>query len=463
VEGREHRNTGTFGGKMVETSSSRTVSTKLERIAKLAREMPQAALTTLAHHIDIDWLREAYRRTRKDGATGIDRQTADEYARNLDENLRSLLERVKSGSYVAPPVRRVHIPKAGDGSQRRPIGIPTFEDKVLQRAVAMVLEAVYEQSFLDCSYGFRPGRSAHQALRVVQSQTVKMAGRWVLEVDIRNFFGTLDHSQLRSIVRKWVRDGVLLRLIGKWLNAGVMENGAIQYPEAGTPQGGVISPILANIYLHEVLDEWFARQVAPRLAGRATLVRYADDVVIIFAYERDARRVLDVLPKRLAKYGLTLHPEKTRLIDFERPDRRSPTSPDSNGDACSRPGTFDLLGFTHYWAMSRKGYWVVKQKTAADRFRRTLKRIAGWCRQYRHEPVRDQWAALRRKLLGHFGYFGITGNFRALRNLRHWAIAVWRKWLSRRSQRAPLSWEAMLRLLARYPLPEPHIRPATVA
>jgi retron-type reverse transcriptase len=183
-----------FGGKMAETSSSTTVSTKLEQIAKLAREMPQAALTTLAHHIDIDWLREAYRRTRKDGATGIDRQTADEYARNLEENLRSLLERAKSGSYVAPPVRRVHIPKAGDGSQTRPIGIPTFEDKVLQRAVAMVLEAVYEQSFLDCSYGFRPGRSAHQALRVVQSQTVKMAGRWILEVDIRNFFGILLRS-----------------------------------------------------------------------------------------------------------------------------------------------------------------------------------------------------------------------------------------------------------------------------
>ena len=262
---------------MAETSSSKTVSTKLERIAELARAMPQAALTTLAHHIDIDWLREAYRRTRKDGATGIDRQTGDEYARNLDDNLRSLLERAKSGSYVAPPVRRVHIPKAGDGSQTRPIGIPTFGDKVLQRAVAMVLEAVYEQSFLDCSYGFRPGRSAHQALRVVQSQTVMMAGRWVLEVDIRNFFGTLDHSHLRSIVRKRVRDGVLLRLIGKWLNAGVMEDGAIEYPEAGTPQGGVISPILANLYLHEVLDEWFAQQVVPRLAGRATLVRFADD------------------------------------------------------------------------------------------------------------------------------------------------------------------------------------------
>lgn len=442
---------------MAETRGSTTVSTKLERIAKLARGMPQAALTTLAHHIDIDWLREAYRRTRKDGATGIDRQTADEYAGNLDENLRSLLERAKSGSYVAPPVRRVHIPKAGSGSQTRPIGIPTFEDKVLQRAVAMVLEAVYEQSFLDCSYGFRPGRSAHQALQRVRNQAMEMAGKWVLEVDIRNFFGTLDHSHLRNIVRKRVRDGVLLRLISKWLNAGVMEDGAIQYPDAGTPQGGVISPILANVYLHEVLDEWFVRQAVPRLAGRATLVRYADDVVIIFEHERDARRVLDVLPKRLAKYGLALHPEKTQLINFERPDRRVTASPDNNGDTSSRPDTFDLLGFTHYWAMSRKGFWVVKQKTAADRFRRALKRVAEWCRQYRHEPIPEQWTALRRKLLGHFGYFAVIGNLRALRNFRHRVCGVWRKWLNRRSQRARMSWEVMNRLLQRYPLPQPHI------
>jgi group II intron reverse transcriptase/maturase len=325
----------------------------------------------------------------------------------------------------------------------------------------MVLEAVYEQSFLDCSYGFRPGRSAHQALRVVQGQTVKMAGRWVLEIDVRDFFGALDHSHLRSIVRQRVRDGVLLRLIDKWLQAGAMEDGMIAYPRAGTPQGGCVSPILANIYLHEVLDEWFTRQVAPRLLGRAHLVRYADDVVIIFERERDAQRVLEVLPKRLAKYGLTLHPEKTRLVDFRRPDRRAEVSPDK-GDAQTWPGTFDLLGFTHYWARSRKGYWVVKQKTAADRFRRALKRVADWCRRYRHEPVREQWAALRRKLSGHFGYFGITGNSRALHNLRHRVIAVWRKWLSRRSQRARISWEGMLRLLARYPLPRARIRPSTV-
>ena len=224
----------------------------------------------------------------------------------------------------------------------------------------------------------------------------------------------------------------------------------------------MISPILANIYLHEVLDEWFARQVAPRLAGRAVLVRYADDLLIIFAYERDARRVLDVLPKRLAKYGLTLHPEKTRLVDFERPDRRGPTLHDDNSDACSRPGTFDLLGFTHYWAMSRKGYWVVKQKTAADRLRRSIKRITVWCRLHRHEPVNEEWTALRRKLLGHFAYFGITGNYQALHNFSVRVDAAWQKWLSRRSQRAWISREKMIRLLERYPLPQPRLRTSPV-
>ena len=240
---------------------------------------------------------------------------------------------------------------------------------------------------------------------------------------------------------------------GRWCDS---VPGGRHAPRWGNP------PILANVYLHEALDEWFVRQVGPRLAGRATLVRYADDLVIIFEHERDARRVLDVLPKRLAKYGLTLHPEKTPLIDFRRPDRR--VSVPRESDACSRPGTFDLLGFTHYWAKSRNGYWVVKQKTAADRFRRTLKRIADWCRQH---LGMNQFASSGphsgRKLLGHFGYFGITGNFRALCNLRHWVIAVWRKWLSRRSQRAWISWDVMMRILARYRLPEPHIRPAIVA
>ena len=247
----------------METLGSETVCTKLERIAKLARQAPTMVLTTLAHHIDLDWMREAYRRTRKDAAPGVDQQTAEQYAERLEENLRALLERAKAGTYRAPPVRRVHIPK-GNG-ETRPIGIPTFEDKVLQRAVAMVLEAVYEQDFLDCSYGFRPGRSAPQALQTLWDKAMAMNGGWIVEVDIRKFFDTMNHQHLMDALRRRVRDGVLLRLISKWLHAGVQEEGSVSYPEAGTPQGGVISPLLANVYLHEVLDVWFERDVKPRL------------------------------------------------------------------------------------------------------------------------------------------------------------------------------------------------------
>lgn len=438
---------------MGKTSGLQTVSTKLERIAKLAKEAPGMALTTLAHHIDIDWLREAHRRTSKDRAPGVDGQTAQEYAENLEGNLQSLLERAKSGTYLAPPVRRVHIPK-GDGSETRPIGVPTFEDKILQRAVAMVLEAVYEQDFSDSSYGFRPGRSAHQALDALRATLMRQGGGVVLEVDIRKFFDTLDHGHLREILRRRVRDGVLLRLIGKWLNAGVQEAGALSYPEEGSPQGGVISPILSNIFLHEVLDTWFEGEVKPRLKGRAQLVRYADDFVVVFSCAEDACRVMEVLPKRFAKYGLTLHPEKTRQIEFRRPQSTSRLG----GMGGSRPGTFDLLGFTHYWGLSRKGKWMVKHKTASDRFSRALKRVATWCRTHRHLAVKQQWITLSQKLRGHFVYYGNAGNCEALHRFRQGVRRVWHKWLSRRSRKARLSWERMQRLLERYPLPPARIQ-----
>lgn len=431
---------------MGETPCSPTVSTKLVRIATMAREHPTLVFTTLAHHIDIEWLREAYRRTRKDGAVGIDGQTSQEYAANLEENLGSLLSRFQSGTYRAPSVRRVHIPK-GDGKQMRPIGIPTFEDKVLQRAVVMLLEAVYEQDFLDCSYGFRPGRSAHQALEAVRDATMPAGGGWVLEVDVRKFFDRLDHGHLQRIVRQRVRDGVLLRAIGKWLKAGVLEAGSIVHPETGTPQGGVASPLLANIYLHEVVDQWFHRDVVPRLKGRARLVRYADDLVMTFSREDDARRVLDVLPKRFGKYGLELHADKTRLLDFRRRDRGNPTT----------PATFDFLGFTHLWGRSRSGKWIVMQRTAKDRFSRGLRRVRQWCRTHRHEPLAVQQKHLAWKLRGHYAYFGITLNYAALARFYQETRRIWQKWLSRRSRTGYVDWERMLGLLERFPLPRPRI------
>jgi RNA-directed DNA polymerase len=236
---------------------------------------------------------------------------------------------------------------------------------------------------------------------------------------------------------------VLLRLIGKWLKTGVMEDGRIEYPDAGSPQGGCIAPILSNIYLHEVLDEWFSHQVVARLGGRAVLIRYCDDALIIFERKRDAPRVFEVLPRRLAKYGLTLHPEKTRLVDFRRPDAKENSSSETSDS--TRPGTFDLLAFTHYWVKSRKGNWVVKQKTAGDRFRRALRRVADWCQHYRHTAVREQWDALKQKLLGHYRYFGITGNYRMLNRFLYRVTRAWRYWLSRRSQRASISWDEMVR------------------
>lgn len=436
---------------MAEASNSGTVLTQRQRIAELARQSPQMGFTSLNHLLDLPLLHEAYQRTRKDGATGVDGQTASDYEKDLGRNLQSLLNRAKSGTYRAPPVRRVHIPKGPGSTETRPLGIPTFEDKVLQRAVVLILEAIYEQDFRDCSFGFRPGRSAHQALEALWQQTMGIRGGWILEVDIRKFFDNLDHAHLRELVQRRVRDGVLLRLIGKWLNAGVLEGGVLSYPEFGSPQGGVISPILSNVYLHYVLDVWFEEVVKPRLRGQAFLIRYADDFVVGFACEEDARRVMEVLPKRFGKYGLTLHPEKTRLVPFAgRPPRSLRTA-----TPAVESGTFDFLGFTHYWGLTRKGNWAVKRRTARSRFHRAARKVAEWCRANRHQPIPEQHVTLSRKLSGHYGYYGITGNIRALVRFHRVVARLWQNWLSRRSWAGRLIWDQFNRLLERFPLPTP--------
>jgi group II intron reverse transcriptase/maturase len=440
---------------MSETLSSGNSSTKLARIAKLARSHPERVFSSLHHVIDAALLREAFRRTRKDGAPGVDAQSAEEYGRDLENNLASLLTRFRKGTYYAPPVKRVHIPK-GDG-RTRPIGIPTFEDKVLQRAVAMVLGAIYEQDFHPGSYGFRPRRSAHDALQAIWDATTRIGGGWVLEVDIRAFFDTLDHSALRSFLDKRVSDGVIRRVIDKWLKAGVLEDGVETHPDEGTPQGGVISPVLANVYLHEVLDLWFEHEVKPRLHGDATLVRYADDFVIVFEWESDARRVLEVLPKRFGKYGLTLHPEKTRLLKFQRPRPDGRRDNDDDG-----PGSFDFLGLTHHWRRSLKGTMVVCRRTMRTRFSRGLTRINEWCRKNLHLPIGLQQEQLASKLRGHYNYYGLIGNYVALARFMREVSRVWRKWLARRSQRANARWEHFERILRRYPLPRPRIRRRSV-
>ena len=436
---------------MTRTSDLETVSTRQQRTAELARQSPEMGFTSLNHYLDLAWMREAFRRTRKDGAPGVDGQTAASYEENLESNLQALLERVKSGTYRAPAVRRVEIPK-GNG-KHRPIGIPSFEDKVLQRAIVMLLEPIYEQDFEDCSYGFRPKRSAHAALEDLRTAAMS-GGGWIIDADVQQFFDKLDHGLLRDLVGKRVRDGVVKRLIGKWLKAGVMENGCVHYPVEGTPQGGVISPLLANVFLHEVLDRWFVEDVRPRLSGRAWLVRYADDFIIVASNRHDAERVLGVLPKRFGKFGLTLHPEKTRLVPFRRP-RRDQKSPRGDGDQ-GRPGTFDFLGFTHYWARSRRGYWVVKQKTMRSRLQRTLRRAYEWCRDNRHRPISEQHHRLSQMLRGHYNYYGVTGNSLSLQLVHCGFQRIWFKWLQRRSRLRDLTWAKFARgILARHQLPSP--------
>jgi len=450
----EKRGTGDtelLGGKATGTPILELASTKLQRIAELAREAPDRAFLSLAHHIDVEFLREAFRRTRKDGAVGVDGQTGKDYEEHLEENLQLLLDRFKSGRYKAPPVRRSYVPK-GDGKQERPIGIPTFEDKVLQRAVSMVLEAVYEQDFRPCSYGYRPGRSAHQALEDHWRGLMEMRGGWALELDITAFFDSLNHRRLREILDQRVRDGVLRRTIDKWLAAGVLEGSELSLPDAGTPQGGVVSPLLANVYLHDALDVWFDKHVKPRLQGRGFMVRFADDAVMVFSDEKDARKMMTVLPERLRQYGLTLHPTKTRLLRFQPPQRWEAGEVRAPGSR-----TFDFLAFTHYWGRSRRGSWVVKRKTASDRFTRALKRASEWFRKVRHQPLEWQHEQLVRKLRGHDNYYGISGNAAALYRFRFEVRRLWRKWLDRRSHKAAMTWARFRRLEARLPLPTPTV------
>jgi len=432
---------------MGDTLRSPTVTTKLQRLAEQAKHNPERVFTNLAHLIDVDFLREAYRRTRKSSAAGIDGVTATQYAERLDENVRDLHERLRSGRYQAAPVVRVWIEKE-DGGQR-PIGKPAFEDKIVQRAVAMLLEAIYEQDFSESSYGFRPGRSPHDALRDLRTHCMEEGIGWIVDADVSGYFDSIDRTRLREVLRQRVNDGRIMRLIGKWLRAGVMEEGVLQHPETGVVQGGVISPVLANIFLHHVLDEWFEREVQPRLKGRSFLTRFADDWIIGCELEADAQRLMAVLPKRFARFGLSLHPEKTVLIRFSKPTTRK-----GSGDG---NGTFDFLGLTHYWTRSRRGYWVILRRTARKRLRRTKKALWRWCRANRHLPLKDQYRMLCQKLRGHFQYYGIQGNYRLLSEVRQHAEEAWRYWLSRRSHKSAISWEKFQKLKAGFGLPRPKI------
>ncbi len=424
---------------------SEHVRTVRHRIATLAGYHASEGLTSIHHHLNKWWLAEAYHQLAAGKAPGIDGLTKAEYGEGLSQRLEELVDRVRAKSYKAPPVKRVQIPK-GNGEYRN-LGLPTLEDKVLQKGFVMLVEPVFEREFYDCSYGFRPGRNPHQAVKALYKHVGGRGMRWVIDLDLRKYFDTIPHLKLRELFSRRIRDGVLNKLVLGWLKAGVLHEEQVTRSDEGTPQGGIVSPLLANLYLHEVLDDWFAHEVQPRMKGAAQMVRYADDAVLCFQREEDAKRVLAVLGKRMAKYGLTLHPEKTKLVDFRPPQRGQ-----SKGQ-----GSFNFLGFCFYWGHTRKGRPVVKLKTAKARRIRTAKGLGEWLHRNRHQPIAEQHAHLSAKLRGHFQYFGVTFNSAALKNLLEEVRKRWRKSLSRRGGRKRWSWERFASLLVSHPLPKPRI------
>jgi RNA-directed DNA polymerase len=400
-------------------------------------------LTTLHRFITPEHVQTAVRRTRKGGAVGVDGQTSEDFAENLADNIGDLISKAKSGSYRAPPVRRVHIPKS-DGT-KRPLGIPTYTDKVLQRAVLMLLEPIYEGMFHDSSYGFRPGRSAHECVKNIREGIQQFNGCYVLDVDVSKYFDTIPHNILRYFVKLRVQDGVVNRLISKWLNAGILEEGREVSSTMGAPQGGVLSPLLSNIYLHYVLDEWVRNVVSRHVRGQIKLFRFADDFVILLKYEKDAHRVMKALHGRLNKYGLQVHPDKSKIVNMSR----------SEGDR--KPETFNFLGFTFFWGHTRGKKWrIVRVQTASDRLTRILRRLNEVCRKIRHDEPSEQWRKLKAILNGFYSYHNVSLNRRAVWRIAYHATKAWHKWLNRRDQKGKVTWETFTEVWQkRFPLPMP--------
>jgi group II intron reverse transcriptase/maturase len=433
-------------GNMTATAMAENKSPELLKVMERAKD-PEHVFLSLAHLIDEAALTRAFHRLRKDAAVGVDDITREQYEAELESNIRDLHQRLRTMRWRHKPILRVHIPK--DNGKTRPIGISSTEDKVVQGALRELLEAIYEPIFRDCSYGFRRGRSAHDALRALNRVLYRGEVSWVLEIDVESFFDSIDRKMLMEMLQERVLDGSLKRLIGKCLHVGILDGDDYSEPDEGTAQGSVLSPLLGNVYLHHVLDVWFEREVLPRLRGKAHLIRYADDAVFGFEREDDARRVMKVLTKRFERFGLRLHPEKTRLLPYRRPSR---TQGKGKG-----PATFDFLGFTHYWRRARSGHWTPGAKTRKARLRRFVETVADWCRGHRHESVEEQHAALVRRIAGHFNYFGINGNVESLRHVLRACEGIWLKWLNRRSQRARKNWKQFQEVLRTYPLPKARV------
>lgn len=427
VEGRGEANEKSAPGNAVRPRSQESVFTRLERVGERAKKDKKAQFSNLLSLMTVELLREAYQHLRKDAATGVDRVTWHEYGEDLESRLVDLEGRIHRGAYRAPPVRRVLIPK-GDG-RTRPLGIPSLEDKIVQLAAKWILERVYEPMFLGFSYGFRPGRSQHQALDALATAMGRKVS-WVLDGDIQAFFDTVKHDWMQKFLEHRIADKRMLWLLMKWLHAGVMEDGVLHEVEEGTPQGGVISPLLANIYLHYALDVW-ANAWRRKARGEVYIVRYADDFVMCFQYEQDARAMRTALAERLATFGLTLHPEKTRVIRFGRF-----ALDDCQKDGRRRPETFDFLGFTHVQTRDRAGRPALRRRTSRKKRKAKLAVLRTEIRRRRHHVVREQQVWLNAVLRGHDQYYGVPGNYRALASFHREVKIVWHRALQRRSQRA---------------------------
>ena len=431
---------------MRDATTSRNKSPELVKVAERAKRHPDQRILALAHLINEPALERAFRNLRRDAAVGVDDVTVEQYGGQLGANLQALRVRMKAGQYRHQPIRRVNIPK--ENGATRPIGVSTVEDKIVQGAVRDVLEAVYEQDFMDCSYGFRPGRGAHDAIRTLNGIVRRGHANYIVEADFVSFFDKIDRKILMEMLRSRIADERLMRLVGKCLHVGVLDGERVLEPSEGTAQGSSLSPLLGNVYLHHVLDAWFEREVRPHLQAGSALVRYADDFVLCFEHANDAAYVWSILDERFKTFGLTLHPKKTRSFAF-----RPPRQGGEGGGA-----TFDFLGFTLNWQRTRRGAWRVAFRTRGARLRRAIKAATEWCRSHRHDPVKEQHQALSRKLNGHYNYFGVSGNSRALHKLRYAVTCTWRKWLNRRSQRARMTWERFNQLLRANPLPAATIR-----
>jgi group II intron reverse transcriptase/maturase len=407
------------------------------------------AFTTLAHLLDVSLLERAFWSLNPNSAPGADRVTWRQYQQDLANNLEGLHEKLVTRTYTPQPVERRWIPKSN--GKLRPLGLPALEDKIVAKAVSLLLEQIYEQDFCEFSYGFRPGRSCHQALYALRQGLLNNGVRFVIDCDVSSFFDNLRHDVLLSLLRQRVKDGRLLEVITLWLEAGIMDEKELVFPEKGSPQGSVISPLLANVYLHEVLDCWFAEVVVPHCRGKVILIRYADDFVIGCEREEDAQRIMKVLPLRFAKYGLEINADKTKLVRFVRPSRK--------GDPLvvgRRPGTFSFLGFTHDWGRTRKGGYTIKRKTEGKRLRRAMTTFWQWCRANRHRPLERQYHDLCAKLRGYYQYYGVRCNSPCLDLVYYMTERAWWYWLNRRGGRK-LTWKAFRRLKAEYALPRPKI------